>query len=446
VKKSIFQRALAALAAAGLALCVSASVLAQQGGTTRYVYDENGRLHAVISPSGEAVVYEYDAAGNITAVRRLAADALAIFTFSPRAGIYGDLVTFVGSGFGGGISDVSFNGASARVVDVTPSTVVAEVPQGATTGLVTITTPRGSVTTTEPFTIAGIALAPTSAVVKFGESVLFTALVLPSTFDQNVSWNVNDIEGGNSSVGTISAGGLYTAPNRVQSSVTVRASSVADPQRFAEAHVQVRDPADVQGVFADAVSVSVGANPVSAAFAPSVSVQRGSVSDTQSANSAQVSVQFGNASGVNTALAADVSVQKGESGQVTAYTNPQVSVRYGSDGQDATLSLPVTATTGPVIRTVAPAQVARGATVAVTLTGANLGGATALRFINDVGNNDTGITVSNLSVSADGTTLTATFAVGGSISLGRRVIVVVTPDGSSQFVDIGTDIITVVAP
>jgi len=282
--------------------------------------------------------------------------------------------------------------------------------------------------------------------VKFGESVLFTALVLPSTFDQNVSWNVNDIEGGNSSVGTISAGGLYTAPNRVQSSVTVRALSVADPQRFAEAHVQVRDPADVQGVFADAVSVSVGANPVSAAFAPSVSVQRGNVSDTQSANSAQVSVQFGNASGVNTALAADVSVQKGESGQVTAYTNPQVSVRYGSDGQDATLSLPVTATTGPVIRTVAPAQVARGATVAVTLTGANLGGATALRFINDVGNNDTGITVSNLSVSADGTTLTATFAVGGSISLGRRVIVVVTPDGSSQFVDIGTNIITVVAP
>src|SRR5947209_12426193 len=86
VKKSIFQRALAALAAAGLALCVSASVLAQQGGTTRYVYDEDGRLHAVIAPTGEAVVYEYDAAGNITAVRRLAADALAIFTFSPRAG------------------------------------------------------------------------------------------------------------------------------------------------------------------------------------------------------------------------------------------------------------------------------------------------------------------------------------------------------------------------
>src|SRR5207237_2196146 len=133
VKESIFQRALTALAAAGLALCVSASVFARQGGTTRYVYDENGRLHAVISPSGEAVVYEYDAAGNITAVRRLAADALVIFAFNPRAGIPGDIVTLVGVGFGGGVQSVSFNGAAAHVVEVTQSTIVAEVPQGATT-------------------------------------------------------------------------------------------------------------------------------------------------------------------------------------------------------------------------------------------------------------------------------------------------------------------------
>ena len=48
------------------------STPAQQGWTTSYVYDDNGRLHAVISPSGEAVVYEYDAAGNITSIRRLA--------------------------------------------------------------------------------------------------------------------------------------------------------------------------------------------------------------------------------------------------------------------------------------------------------------------------------------------------------------------------------------
>jgi YD repeat-containing protein len=60
------------------------SATAQQGNTTTYVYDANGRLHAVISPAGDAVVYEYDAAGNITAIRRMPATALAIFNFSPQ--------------------------------------------------------------------------------------------------------------------------------------------------------------------------------------------------------------------------------------------------------------------------------------------------------------------------------------------------------------------------
>jgi YD repeat-containing protein len=114
VKQSIFRRALKALAAAGLGLCVSFSASAQQGGTTRYVYDDNGRLHAVIAPSGEAVVYEYDATGNITAVRRVAADALAVFAFTPHAGIYGDRVTFIGSGFGRAAGRVVPRTSSAR--------------------------------------------------------------------------------------------------------------------------------------------------------------------------------------------------------------------------------------------------------------------------------------------------------------------------------------------
>src|SRR2546423_8252487 len=59
VKKSIFQRALTALAAAGLALCVSASVFARPGGTTPYVFDENRRLQPRLSPPGEAVGYRY---------------------------------------------------------------------------------------------------------------------------------------------------------------------------------------------------------------------------------------------------------------------------------------------------------------------------------------------------------------------------------------------------
>ena len=41
-----------------------------QSGTTQYVYDDNGRLKAVIAPNGETSVYEYDAAGNIISVTR----------------------------------------------------------------------------------------------------------------------------------------------------------------------------------------------------------------------------------------------------------------------------------------------------------------------------------------------------------------------------------------
>ena len=116
-----------------LVICVALpATVSAQGGTTTYVYDDNGRLHAVISATGEAVVYEYDAAGNITAIRRLAANDLAILSFSPHAGLPGDQVTFTGVGFGGGVTNVSFNGAAATVVSVTTSRVVATVPAAAT--------------------------------------------------------------------------------------------------------------------------------------------------------------------------------------------------------------------------------------------------------------------------------------------------------------------------
>src|SRR5438105_2303365 len=55
---------------------------AQQGGTSTYVYDDDGRLRAVLSPSGEAAVYEYDAAGNFTAIRRLTPNDLELISFT----------------------------------------------------------------------------------------------------------------------------------------------------------------------------------------------------------------------------------------------------------------------------------------------------------------------------------------------------------------------------
>jgi len=72
-------------------------------------------------------------------------------------------------------------------------------------------------------------VSPTSANVLLGTTSQFTAKVT-GTSNTVVSWNVNGTSGGNSTVGTIDATGLYTAPADLPSpvSVTITATSQAD--------------------------------------------------------------------------------------------------------------------------------------------------------------------------------------------------------------------------
>jgi YD repeat-containing protein len=459
VRKRIL-RTFATLLLLLICLAWALPINAQQGGTTTYVYDDNGRLHAVISPTGEAAVYEYDAAGNITAIQRLPATSLAILSFSPHEGLPGDQVIFTGVGFAGGVTDVSFNGASASVVSVTPSRVVVTVPSAATTGLVTITTPTGSVATVSPFTVAGLRVTPTFAALKFGETVQFTAEVLPATLDQTVRWSVEGIDGGNTSVGTISAAGLYTAPGTRFPSLTIRATSAADNSRFGEARAKVTDPNDVQAVFSAGVSVQRGENINIAALAPGVAVRYGSLSELQAAFSNPISVQYGSSADPRVALSGSVSVQVGGTASSSAALSPGVSVQRGSSDQVTALAHQVSiqyepgggqysplnavsATQGPYIQSIAPGNLSRGAAVTVTITGVGLTGATAIRFINASGVSDTTITVSNIVVTADGTSLTATISVAAGSVVGSRVVIVATPNGDSTGVDLIVNRITV---
>lgn len=412
------------------------SATAQQGNETTYVYDDNGRLRAVISPAGDAVVYEYDAAGNITAIRRLAATNLAILSFSPHEGLPGDEVTFIGVGFGGGVTNVSFNGAAASIVSVTPNKVVAIVPAAATTGLVTLSTPTGSVTTTTPFTVAGLRITPSAATVKFGESIQFSAEVLPATLDQTVEWSVDNVIGGNASVGIISQNGLYTAPNTRFSSLVIRATSVADNSRFGEALVTVNDPDDIQSVIATAVSVQRGDITNSSAIARNIAVQYGAVAAPHSALSRPIAVQFGSLSTASAALTRALAVQYGNSTIQAAALANAVSIQT-NDGPLQYFPLNnVSATFGPYIQSISPGSFTRNTATSVTITGAGLTGATALRFITASGTIDTSITVSNISVSADGSSLTATIAVGSGSAVGSRVVVIATPNGDSISVDL----------
>jgi hypothetical protein len=89
-----------------------------------------------------------------------------------------------------------------------------------------------------------VTVSPSSATVLAGKKRQFTAQV-SGTANTAVTWQVNGVTGGNATVGTIAASGLYTAPAAVPSpaAVTVTAISKADPTKSDTANVTVTAPA-----------------------------------------------------------------------------------------------------------------------------------------------------------------------------------------------------------
>src|SRR5438876_5268559 len=82
-----------------------------------------------------------------------------------------------------------------------------------------------------------VAISPASATLAPQQTQQFTATVSGTT-NTAVTWSVDGINGGNSTTGTISNTGLYTAP-ATTGSHTVTATSVADASRSASAAVTV---------------------------------------------------------------------------------------------------------------------------------------------------------------------------------------------------------------
>ena len=99
----------------------------------------------------------------------------------------------------------------------------------------------GSSTPSGP-TISSVSISPTVVSLQVSQSEQFTAEVTGTgTFDSSVQWFVNDVAGGNSSVGTVVAG-LYTAPAQVPnpSTVTIKAVATADSTKSARAQATIR--------------------------------------------------------------------------------------------------------------------------------------------------------------------------------------------------------------
>jgi len=85
-----------------------------------------------------------------------------------------------------------------------------------------------------------VAIKPTFIIVVVNQSIPFTDTVTGTT-NTAVTWEVNNVAGGSTTTGTISASGVFTAPAQVPNpaSVTVTAVSQADTTKSASAAVTV---------------------------------------------------------------------------------------------------------------------------------------------------------------------------------------------------------------
>jgi parallel beta-helix repeat protein len=121
----------------------------------------------------------------------------------------------------------------------------------------------GTKALTSPNSTAGggisISISPGGATVASGQSTQFSATVQGSS-NTGVAWFVGGIQGGNSSVGTISPSGVYTAPaTQTALQETVTAQSLADSSKSANATIAIT----IHGQTGVSINISPGSATVS---------------------------------------------------------------------------------------------------------------------------------------------------------------------------------------
>jgi RHS repeat-associated protein len=181
------------------------------GGPFTYVHDELGRLSAVVDPATETARYTYDPVGNILSITRQSSAIVSILEFAPNAGSVGAKVTIYGTAFSPtpASNAVTFNGTAAAVDSATATKLVATVPAGATSGLIAVTSPNGTATSADPFTVGSTAPVLSSfapAVATPGTALTIKGFNFRSTkLENNVTLNVT-----RATVNTAAAGKLTT--------------------------------------------------------------------------------------------------------------------------------------------------------------------------------------------------------------------------------------------
>jgi arylsulfate sulfotransferase len=123
---------------------------------------------------------------------------------------------------------------------------------------------------TPPVSIT-VTVSPSVAAINTGQSTQFTAAVTGS--NSGVTWAVNGIAGGNSTLGAIDQTGKFTAPSAAPSSkVMITATSTVDTSKSASASVEIVAPATVAATANPQVALLTVASPdnsnVSVQFGP----------------------------------------------------------------------------------------------------------------------------------------------------------------------------------
>jgi len=262
-------------------------------------------------------------------------------------------------------------------------------------------------------TTVSVTVNPSSATVPVNTTEQFSATVTNAN-TQVVNWSVNNVAGGNSTVGWISSGGMYTAPAvpPAGGTVTVQAASSVSPSAIGTATVTVTVPA-----------------PVLSSIAPASGLQGTKVAVTLNGSNfpagATVAVGGSGVTAGNVTVVSATRITATFTIAATAAAGARSVTVTTSGGASAPQSFTVTTAPKPTLSSLTPDAAIRGATVTVTLAGTNF---TSPATVSVQGS---AITVSNVVV-VSSTRITATLYIGPTTARRAHNVTVTISAGASN--------------
>ena len=396
--------------------------------------------------------------------------APTITSFTPASGIVGTKVVITGTNLTGATS-VTFNGVAAATVTLASATSIsATVPPGATTGMISVTTPGGTVASATSYTvtfppvvssfspassaiggtvvITGSALTGATAVTFNGVAALFTVVSdtqLSATVPAGATSGKISVTNGDGTTASTASFTVIPAPTVTSftpasgiigtkvvitgtnltgaTSVTFNGVAAATVTLASATSITATVPAGATsgpisvttpgGTVASATPYTVTFPPVLSSFTPATSAIGGTVVITGSAFTGTTAVTFNGVAAAFTIVSdtqLSVTVPAGA-------TSGKISVTNG-DGTTAGAAS-FTVIPAPTVTSFTPASGIIG--TKVVITGTNLTGATSVTF--------NGVVAATVTL-ASATSITATVPVGAISGM----VSVTTPGGTAASV------------